>query len=154
MPARLEIAEAAVLGNSESIAQCLKQWKQLGVRVAVNHAGANYSSLSYLSRLPVDRLKLDKSLIHGMALDNQAMHVIHALIALGAELGIEVIAEGVETEAQFQLLTELGCRQAQGFLLGRPMPAVQAQIALRKPWGNLPRSALPSRPLDRAQGGE
>ncbi len=140
----LEIDESAVLANSDSTAQFLKQWKQLGVRVAVNHAGTNYSSLGYLSRLPIDRLKLHRSLIHSMSLDNQAMRVIHALIALGAELGVEVIAEGVETEAQFQLLTELGCRQAQGFLLGRPMPAVQAQIALRKPWGNLPRSAIPS----------
>jgi EAL domain-containing protein (putative c-di-GMP-specific phosphodiesterase class I)/GGDEF domain-containing protein len=138
----LEIAEAAVIGNSELISQTLKQWKQLGARVAVNHAGTNYSSLSYLSRLPIDRLKLDKSLIHSTTLDSKAAGVIHAMISLGAALGIDVIAEGVETEPQFKTLLELGCRQIQGYLLGRPMLAVQAQVALRKPWGNLPKEVL------------
>jgi EAL domain-containing protein (putative c-di-GMP-specific phosphodiesterase class I) len=135
----LEIEEAAVVANTQLTAQCLKQWKQLGVRVAVNHAGNNYSSLSYLSRLPIDRLKLDKSLIQNMTVDEKAMGVIHALISLGAALGVDVIAEGVETEAQFKMLIELGCLQAQGYLMARPMPAVQAQVALRKPWGNLPK---------------
>ena len=143
----LEIAETAVLGNSELVAQTLKQWKQLGVRVAVNHAGTNYSSLSYLSRLPIDRLKLDKSLIHSTTLDRKAAGVIHAMISLGAALGIDVIAEGVETEPQFKTLLELGCRQIQGYLLGRPMLAVQAQVALRKPWGNLPKAVLRPRPV-------
>jgi EAL domain-containing protein (putative c-di-GMP-specific phosphodiesterase class I) len=135
----LEIEEAAVLANTDLTAQCLKQWRQLGVRVAVNHAGNNYSSLSYLSRLPIDRLKLDKSLIQNMTVDNNATGAIHALISLGAALGVDVLAEGVETEPQFHMLLELGCLQAQGYLFARPMPAVQAQVALRKPWGNLPR---------------
>jgi EAL domain-containing protein (putative c-di-GMP-specific phosphodiesterase class I) len=135
----LEIEEAAVLANTDLTAQCLKQWRQLGVRVAVNHAGNNYSSLSYLSRLPIDRLKLDKSLIQNMTVDNNATGAIHALISLGAALGVDVIAEGVETEPQFHMLLELGCLQAQGYLFARPMPAVQAQVALRKPWGNLPK---------------
>jgi EAL domain-containing protein (putative c-di-GMP-specific phosphodiesterase class I) len=142
----LEIEEAAVVANTELTAQCLKQWKQLGVRVAVNHAGKNYSSLSYLSRLPVDRLKLDKALIQNMTVDDKAMGVIHALVSLGAALGVDVIAEGVETEPQFHMLLELGCLQAQGFLLARPMPAVQAQVALRKPWGNLPNEVRRPRP--------
>ena len=142
----LEIEEAAVVANSELTAQCLRQWKQLGVRVAVNHAGYNYSSLSYLSRLPIDRLKLDKSLIQTMTVDDKAMGAIHALISLGAALGVDVIAEGVETEAQFHMLLELGCLQAQGYLLARPMPAVQAQVALRKPWGNLPKEVRRPRP--------
>jgi EAL domain-containing protein (putative c-di-GMP-specific phosphodiesterase class I)/GGDEF domain-containing protein len=142
----LEIEEAAVVANTELTAQCLKQWKQLGVRVAVNHAGNNYSSLSYLSRLPIDRLKLDKSLIQNMTVDDKAMGVIHALISLGAALGVDVIAEGVETEPQFHMLLELGCLQAQGYLLARPMPAVQAQVALRKPWGNLPKEVRRPRP--------
>jgi EAL domain-containing protein (putative c-di-GMP-specific phosphodiesterase class I) len=136
----LEIAETAMLANTDLTARCLKQWRQLGVRVAVNHAGNNYSSLSYLSRLPVDRLKLDKSLIHSMTLNDKTEGIVHALISLGAKLGIDVIAEGVETQSQFHMLMELGCLQVQGYLLGRPMPAVQAQVALRKPWGNLPKA--------------
>ena len=142
----LEIEEAAVVANTELTAQGLRHWKQLGVRVAVNHAGNNYSSLSYLSRLPIDRLKLDKSLIQTMTVDDKAMGVIHALISLGAALGVDVIAEGVETEPQFHMLLELGCLQAQGYLLARPMPAVQAQVALRKPWGNLPKEVRRPRP--------
>jgi EAL domain-containing protein (putative c-di-GMP-specific phosphodiesterase class I)/GGDEF domain-containing protein len=142
----LEIAEAAVLANTHLTAKCLADWKRLGVRIAVNHAGTNYSSLSYLSRLPIDRLKLDKSLIQKMPLDSQATGVICALISLGAALEIDVIAEGVETEPQFQMLMQMGCRQVQGYLLGRPMPAVQVQVALRKPWGNLPHSVRRPRP--------
>jgi EAL domain-containing protein (putative c-di-GMP-specific phosphodiesterase class I)/GGDEF domain-containing protein len=142
----LEIAENAVLANTHLTAKCLTDWKRLGVRIAVNHAGTNYSSLSYLSRLPIDRLKLDKSLIHKMPRDGQATGVICALISLGAALEIDVIAEGVETDRQFQMLMEMGCRQVQGYLLGRPMPAVQVQIALRKPWGNLPQSVRRPRP--------
>ncbi len=145
----LELAETAILANTELAARCLRQWKERGVRIAVNHAGTNYSSLSYLSRLPVDRLKLDKSLIHTMTPDSQGAAAVHALICLGAELGIDVIAEGVETEPQFQMLQEFGCLQIQGYLLGRPMPAVQAQIALRKPWGNLPKSVLRPQPAIR-----
>ncbi len=141
----LEIAEAAVLANTDLIASYLKQWKELGVRVAITHAGTNYSSLAYLSHLPIDRLKLDRSLIRNMTLSDEAAGLVHALISLGGEFGIDVIAEGVETELQFQMLMERGCLQVQGYLLGRPTPAVQAQIALRKPWGNLPKSSLPPR---------
>jgi EAL domain-containing protein (putative c-di-GMP-specific phosphodiesterase class I) len=88
----------------------------------------------------VDRLKLDKSITHSMTLGRKQAAVTQAIISLGAELGIDVIAEGVETESQFKMLTELGCPQAQGYLLARPMPEKQAQIALRKTWGNLPKS--------------
>jgi EAL domain-containing protein (putative c-di-GMP-specific phosphodiesterase class I) len=138
----LELAESAVLANTDLTMSCLRQWKRLGVRVAVNHAGNNYSSLRYLSRLSIDRLKLDKSLIQSMTPAKTTVGIVHALISLGMELGIEVIAEGVETAAQFDMLTELGCQQVQGYLLARPMPAVQAQIVLRKPWGSLPNSVV------------
>lgn len=143
-PARrleLEISESAIIANAEQTIRCLQQWKDLGVRIAVNHFGLDYSSLSYLARLRVDRLKLDKSLIHNMALNEKIEGVMNALISLGAELGVEVIAEGVETETQFHMLTDLGCPQVQGYLLARPMQATQAQVALRKSWGNLPKAA-------------
>jgi EAL domain-containing protein (putative c-di-GMP-specific phosphodiesterase class I) len=100
--------------------------------------------LSYLSRLKVDRLKLDKSLIHNMTLNKKSAGIMDALISLGGELGVAVIAEGVETESQFRMLAELGCPQVQGYLLARPMHATQAQVALRKTWGNLPKSAFPA----------
>lgn len=132
----LEITENALVGNTNLTIECLKQWKGLGVRIAVDDFGTGYSSFNYLSRLPVDRLKLDQSLTHRMTIDGKGKIIMRSIIALGADLGIDVIAEGVETEQQFQMLEELGCPHVQGYLLGRPMPATQAQLALRKPWGN------------------
>jgi EAL domain-containing protein (putative c-di-GMP-specific phosphodiesterase class I)/PAS domain-containing protein len=136
----LEIAESAVLANAMLTIDCLKRWKQLGVRIAVSHFGPDYSSLSYLCRLSVDRLKLDKSITQSMMQGRKQAAMTQAIISLGAELGIDVIAEGVETQSQLKMLTELGCPQAQGYLLARPMADKQAQIALRKTWGNLPNS--------------
>jgi EAL domain-containing protein (putative c-di-GMP-specific phosphodiesterase class I) len=138
----LEITESALIENPDFTIECLKQWKRLGVQIAVDDFGTGYSSLNYLSRLPVDRLKLDQSLIHRMALDPKSATVMRSIISLGADLGIDVIAEGVETEQQLQMLEDLGCPRVQGYLLGRPMPPKQAQIALRKAWGNRPSPAF------------
>jgi EAL domain-containing protein (putative c-di-GMP-specific phosphodiesterase class I) len=134
----LEITESALVDNTDVTIECLKQWKQLGVQIAVDDFGTGYSSLNYLSRLPVDRLKLDQSLVHRMTLDARSAIVMRWIISLGADLGMDVIAEGVETEQQFQMLEDLGCPRVQGYLLGRPMPPKQAQLALRKAWGNRP----------------
>jgi EAL domain-containing protein (putative c-di-GMP-specific phosphodiesterase class I)/PAS domain-containing protein len=139
----LEITESALIGNTELTIECLKQWKRLGVQIAVDDYGTGYSSLNYLSRLPVDCLKLDQSLIHRMTLDAKSKTVMRSIISLGADLGIDVIAEGVETEQQLQMLEDLGCPRGQGFLLARPMPPTQAQVALRKPWGNRPSRVFP-----------
>jgi EAL domain-containing protein (putative c-di-GMP-specific phosphodiesterase class I) len=148
----LEITESALVGNTELTIECLKQWKRLGLQIAVDDFGTGYSSLNYLSRLPVDRLKLDQSLIQRMTLDTKSKTVMRSIIALGADLGIDVIAEGVETEQQLQMLEDLGCPRVQGYLLGRPMPPKQAQIALRKAWGNRPGPSPAFRPTRVAVG--
>lgn len=132
----LEITESALIANPAVTIEHLKAWKQFGVRIALDDFGTGYSSLSYLTRLPVDRLKLDRSLIHRMTLDKKSHAVMRSIVSLGAELDMQVIAEGVETEEQLQMLTDLGCPQVQGYLLGRPMPARQIQIVLNKAWGN------------------
>jgi EAL domain-containing protein (putative c-di-GMP-specific phosphodiesterase class I) len=140
-PARqleLEITESALMANPALSIDYLKAWKQLGVRIAMDDFGIGYSSLSSLSRLPVDRLKLDRSLIHRMTLDRKSAAVMRLIVSLGAELDMEVIAEGVETEEQLRILMDLGCPQVQGYLLSRPMPADQAQAALGRTWGNRP----------------
>jgi diguanylate cyclase len=134
----LEITESALIANPALSIDYLTAWKQLGVRIAMDDFGTGYSSLSSLSRLPVDRLKLDRSLIHRMILDRKGAAVVRLIISLGAELDMEVIAEGVETEEQLQRLMDLGCPQAQGYLLGRPMAADQLQVVLGKTWGNRP----------------
>jgi EAL domain-containing protein (putative c-di-GMP-specific phosphodiesterase class I) len=132
----LEITESALVANQELTIEYLKQWKEIGVRIAMDDFGTGCSSLSYLSRLPVDRLKLHPSLIRGMTLDAKTATLTRSIVSLGAELGLDVIAEGVETEDQLHMLTDLGCPRVQGYLLSRPMPAKQAQVALRKTWGN------------------
>lgn len=132
----LEITESALIRNVESTLLCLTEWKRLGVRIAVDDFGTGYSNLSYLSRLPLDRLKLDRSLVETMTLDKKGAAVMRSMISLGAELGITVVAEGVETEGQLKMLQDFGCPQAQGYLLARPMPSKQAQVVLRKAWGN------------------
>jgi EAL domain-containing protein (putative c-di-GMP-specific phosphodiesterase class I) len=132
----LEITESALMANPALSSKYLRAWKQIGVRIAMDDFGTGYSSLSFLSRLPVDRLKLDRSLVHRMTLDRKSAAVVRLIVSLGAELNMEVIAEGVETEEQLRMLVDLGCTQAQGYLLGRPMAAEQVQVLLSKAWGN------------------
>jgi EAL domain-containing protein (putative c-di-GMP-specific phosphodiesterase class I)/PAS domain-containing protein len=146
----LEITESALIANPELTIEYMKSWKQVGVRIAMDDFGTGYSSLDYLSRLPVDRLKLDQSLVHMMTRDPKSAAVMRSIVALGAELDIDVIAEGVETEEQLKMLTDLGCPRVQGYLLGRPMPAIEAQIALRKTWGNRLKPA-DYRPMSRSR---
>ena len=131
----LEITESVLITNAQFTLECLAQWKRLGVRIAVDDFGTGYSSLSYLSLLPVDRLKLDKSLIHSMTCEPKDASIVRAVISLGEELGVAVIAEGVETEEQFEMLEHLGCRQVQGFLLARPTCATEARALLMNRWG-------------------
>jgi EAL domain-containing protein (putative c-di-GMP-specific phosphodiesterase class I)/PAS domain-containing protein len=139
----LEITESALIRNTERTIEYLKEWKRLGIRIAVDDFGTGYSSLSYLSQLPVDRLKLDQSLIRRMTVDSKGAAVARSIVCLGAELGVDVMAEGVETEEQLQMLANLGCPTVQGYLLGRPMSATQAQVVLRKTWGNRPHGPCP-----------
>ena len=136
----LEITESVLITNAQLVLECLAQWKRLGVRIAVDDFGTGYSSLSYLAMLPVDRLKLDKSLIQSMTFEPKNAAIVRAMISLGEELGIAVIAEGVETEEQFGMLQHLGCRQVQGYLLGHPMCAAEARALLMS--GRGPRAAM------------
>jgi diguanylate cyclase len=131
----LEITEGILIENPELALQRLAQWKQLGVRIALDDFGTGYSSLSYLSRLPVDRLKIDRSLIQRVITDTKTAAIVRALISLGEDLGFAVLAEGVETEAQFELLVRMGCQQMQGYLLTRPVSACQVETLLIRRWG-------------------
>jgi diguanylate cyclase (GGDEF)-like protein len=131
----LEITESVLIGDADCALDCLARWKGLGVRVAVDDFGTGYSNLSYLSRLPLDRLKMDRSLIHGMTMKSKEAAVVRAVISLGRELGFTVLAEGVETEEQFAMLADLGCDQAQGYLLTPPTSASEACVLMSKRWG-------------------
>jgi diguanylate cyclase (GGDEF)-like protein/PAS domain S-box-containing protein len=128
----LELTESALLVHPEFSINCLLDLKRLGVRIALDDFGTGYSSLSYLSRLPVDRLKIDQALIRNMTTDKKTAAIVRTIINLGKDLGLAVIAEGVETAQQLEMLRSLGCDQAQGFLLGRPLPAKTCLSGLTK----------------------
>src|SRR5690606_8466671 len=100
----------------------LEGLKDLGVLVSIDDFGTGYSGLSHLTGFPVDRLKIDKSFVATIDSDREAPIVV-AVVALAHSLGLEVVAEGVETNAQLERLAELGCDEMQGFLFSRPLPA-------------------------------
>ncbi len=116
----LEITESVLLHAVEHTELVLKRLKDIGVSIALDDFGTGYSSLSYLSRFPVDRLKIDRSFIQTIAADVRTQSIVRAIIALGRDLGISVIAEGVETMEQRKRLAAMGCLEFQGYLFGRP----------------------------------
>jgi diguanylate cyclase (GGDEF)-like protein len=120
----VEITESILLEETETTLLTLQQLKNLGVRIAMDDFGTGYSSLSYLRRFPFDKIKIDRSFVSGLASDFEDAAIVRAVIDLGQSLGMVATAEGVETAEQMRLLQAAGCGQAQGFLLGRPMPGV------------------------------
>lgn len=123
----LELTENIVMQNTESVAMQLGQLRDLGVLISIDDFGTGFSSLSYIKHFPIDRLKIDQSFIRDLKRDPSDAAIVQAIISLGASLGLEVIAEGVETEAQLQHLQAAGCNEAQGYYFGRPMPAAELE---------------------------
>ena len=119
----IEITESLVLDETELTIDLLARLRKLGAVISVDDFGIGYSSLTYLRRFPVDVLKLDRSFIEHITDQVEARAVVKAVIRLGHDLGLTVVAEGVEDEHQLAWLREWGCDAAQGFLLARPMPA-------------------------------
>jgi diguanylate cyclase (GGDEF)-like protein/PAS domain S-box-containing protein len=116
----LEITESVLMRDAEEALGLLLDLKALGVRISVDDFGTGYSSLTYLKRFPVDVLKIDRTFVDGLGADLDDLAIVQAILALASSLGIDTIAEGVETSLQAGVLRDLGCRRAQGFLLGRP----------------------------------
>ncbi|MER8987948.1 EAL domain-containing protein [Mesorhizobium sp. M0843] len=126
----LEITETVLMDESERVLKTLRQLRELGIRIALDDFGTGYSSLGYLRRFPVDKIKIDRSFIHDI--DNKdTAAIVRTIIGLGAELGITVTAEGVETEAQLDILRKAGCVEAQGFLIGMPSKAADMARLLK-----------------------
>ncbi len=150
----LEITESALIVDPVRTIHCMNQWKDLGVRIAIDDFGTGYSSLSYLTRLPVDRLKIDRSLVRRLTLDARSVSIMRLILSLGTELGLDVIAEGVETQQEFRMLRDLGCPKVQGYLLGRPMPAREAHNAIAETCAGLLERRKVTPPAKAAGAGE
>jgi diguanylate cyclase (GGDEF)-like protein/PAS domain S-box-containing protein len=120
----LEITEGVLIEDAEHTLGVLRALKRQGVRLVLDDFGTGYSSLSYLRRFPFDKLKIDRSFMQGLGEDGDSDALVRSILALGHSLHLEVTAEGVETEVQLQVLRRYGCDQIQGYLLGRPAPAL------------------------------
>ncbi|MDD5295757.1 MAG: EAL domain-containing protein [Rhodocyclaceae bacterium] len=119
----IELTESAVMANPEHAAGLLSHLRSMGVVVAVDDFGTGYSSLAYLRRLPLDILKIDRSFVMAADQDEEDMQIVKMILGLGQTLKLTVVAEGIETRRQAELLQSLGCRIAQGYLYSRPLPA-------------------------------
>lgn len=119
----IELTENAPLRNTAEVADTLRRLKKLGISSAIDDLASGYNTLSQLRVLPVDVIKLDRSLVAGLDRDARAQAIVTALLGLALNFGLEVVAEGVEREAEARTLLELGCTRAQGHHLGRPVPA-------------------------------
>jgi diguanylate cyclase (GGDEF)-like protein len=122
----LEVTESIWIQNTDAVLGILGQLRALGVSIALDDFGTGYSSLTYLWKFPFDKVKIDRSFVVGMNQDTKAVAIVNTIIGLGKALDMTITAEGVETEAQAQILREAGCDQAQGYLFSRPLPVTLA----------------------------
>jgi len=130
---KLELTESMLLENIEGTIVTMNILKEVGVRFSLDDFGTGYSSLQYLKRLPFDQIKIDQSFVHDLVLNKSDREIVRTIIGMVTSLNLNVIAEGVETEEQHQLLKQMGCFHYQGYLFGRPMPIKQFESALQNP---------------------
>ncbi len=116
-----EITESLMIEDNPQTNKTLETLRALGITIAIDDFGTGYSALNYLTRLPMDVLKIDRSFIKGIDTDPRKAGLVRAFISMGKTLGMEIVAEGVETSAQSERLQELGCCLGQGYLFGKPM---------------------------------
>jgi diguanylate cyclase (GGDEF)-like protein/PAS domain S-box-containing protein len=127
----LELTESVLLHRDDRIREDLTELKNIGIRLAIDDFGTGYSSLGYLRELPMDVLKIDRSFVEGMAFSEQRLAIVEIIIRIAKTLGLAVVAEGIESEVQRELLISLGCEYGQGYLLERPVAAGQAEALVR-----------------------
>jgi diguanylate cyclase/phosphodiesterase len=126
----VEVTESTAMRDAETSLAILNQVAALGVGISIDDFGTGYSSLLYLKQLPADELKIDRGFVTELAQGNDDEAIVAAIIALGKTLGLKIVAEGVETVEQQELLTRLGCNALQGFLLGSPVSAAELSRTL------------------------
>lgn len=136
----LEITEGVLIDDPERVLGALNRLRGQGIRVSVDDFGAGYSSLGYLHRFPIDRIKIDRSFVTGLPGEASSLSILRAIVGLGEDLGMEVLAEGVETPEQLAALGRERCRGVQGYLIGRPLPAEAVLSYLAERAGGVDRS--------------
>jgi EAL domain-containing protein (putative c-di-GMP-specific phosphodiesterase class I) len=127
----LELTESLIMQDAEQAVETMKELQRLGVQLSIDDFGTGYSSLSALKRFPVGRLKIDKSFIDNLPDDENDKAVVSAVISLGQKLKLQIIAEGVETEAQAAFLRENNCDEMQGYFFSKPLPAAGIEELIR-----------------------
>jgi EAL domain-containing protein (putative c-di-GMP-specific phosphodiesterase class I) len=126
----VELTESVLMADPDRASAVLQRLNGMGVRISIDDFGTGYSSLSYLKRFPARTVKIDRSFIRGLPDDKNDTTITQAVIAMAHSLGLSVVAEGVETDAQLEALRGLNCDEAQGFLLGRPVTAGELSMRL------------------------
>jgi EAL domain-containing protein (putative c-di-GMP-specific phosphodiesterase class I) len=124
---KLELTEGLLLHDIEDTIATMNALTKIGVRFSLDDFGTGYSSLQYLKRLPLDQLKIDRSFVQDIATDKNDKAIVNTIISMAASLNLNVIAEGVETEDQRQLLLDSGCNHYQGYLFSKPLPIDQLE---------------------------
>ncbi|HLG22299.1 MAG TPA: EAL domain-containing protein, partial [Candidatus Manganitrophaceae bacterium] len=132
----LEITESSIMSDPPRAMETLTRFSKMGIRISIDDFGVGYSSLGYLKRLPIDKIKIDKSFIIGYMTDSNDAVIVRSTIDLGHNLGLKVIAEGVENRQTLEKLISLGCDTAQGYYLSRPLPVDElARWLVESPYG-------------------
>lgn len=127
----LEITESVLIGNFKEITEKMSILRECGIRISLDDFGTGYSSLSYLKGLPIDTLKVDKSFIDTSIVDENTRIITESIFYMAKRLGFETVAEGVETDEQYEYMKEIGCDCIQGYLLGKPMPKSDIERLIR-----------------------
>ena len=139
----IEIAEGVLMEGADKVIERLRQYRAMGLQVALDHFGTGYSSLSHLKRFDIDFVKIDQSFVATLDADDGELALCEAIIAMAHKLGLKVVAEGVETNLQRALLADAGCDYAQGYVFAHPMPAAELEAMARATYDGLMQRALP-----------
>jgi len=127
---KLELTESMMLDKVDDCINKMGQLKATGIQFSLDDFGTGYSSLAYLTRLPLDQLKIDQSFVHNLGVRHSDGLIVQTIVGMARSLGLEVMAEGVETPIQKELLAQYGCELYQGYLLARPAPVAQLEALL------------------------
>src|SRR5262249_40114269 len=131
----IEITEGLLLRAENHVMDKLLRFRGAGIKLAIDDFGTGYSALAYLKKFCIDYLKIDKTFVQNMETDGNDVVLVEAIIAMAHKLGIQVIAEGVETDGQRRMLMAMGCDFGQGYLFSRPVPASEFELVLDTDFG-------------------